>query len=94
MKVGDWVAERGDERGFYNQPIFGRVKEVYDDGFSAGLFDLVCYNHAGDKVGRISDAYRGPSTFEPCLTQSNYVEIRPPKFPLDRHTWGWQLEAK
>ena len=74
LKPRDWVVDIEDDW----RPLFGRVKNVWDDG----TIDVVVYAPHGEKIGRRSPAYGGPTGYEPCLTAARYALIEPPVFPL------------
>ena len=88
MKIepGAWVASflndpRADER-----PPIGLVKEVNEDpfGISETTIDIIRYDQTGGKLGRVSPAEGGPTSFEPCCPIELWEPIEEPNFDFIR----------
>lgn len=85
LQRGMWVANVLDEDGRFS--CLGTVKAIY------GYVDVVCYNHKGEKVGRVSPPEGGPTTFEPALNVDGLTVIEQPSFPLKpRGMFGWTIK--
>lgn len=69
----DWVMDQSGR--------VATVKEIreYDGEI---LFDLVMYDHGGDKLGRVSPALGGPRTFEPMCSIEGWERVAAPTFPM------------
>lgn len=73
FRPGDWVSDCGER--------VARVKSVYHDR-SGVLLDLVMYDRAGNKLGRISPPLGGPRTFEPACPGTEWRRVKEPDFPM------------
>jgi hypothetical protein len=72
------------------------VKNVWDAGKEKTV-DVVYYDPNGNKVGRVSLALDGPTTYEPALNYEDLTVIKEPTFPLIRTFsggYGSQLMRK
>jgi hypothetical protein len=58
-----------------------KVRACYRSGGEV-LLDLWMYSTEGEKLGRLSPALGGPSSFEPACTLDGWVRIEEPRFPL------------
>lgn len=76
---GAWVAQwayDGDSR-----PLIGQILDVYGDESSGGvLLDVALYAPDGERIGRISPAEGGPTTFEPACAAARWALIEKPEF--------------
>lgn len=60
------------------RPMLGRIRSVHSDG----SIDVVIFAADGDRLGRVSPAMGGPSSFEPCCGAENWIPIERPDFDL------------
>lgn len=87
---GDWVSELADTPN----PLFGRVRSSYiNDGEI--LMDVIIYDLAGHRVGRVSPPEGGPTRFEPAIPwdAKRWTRIEKPKFPCDP-IFGWRANPE
>jgi len=92
FSVGDWIAPE-DAVGKLTNCRIAKIKTLYDEE-NTGFADLVMYAGDGTKLGRVSEPFDGPKTFEPFCELDGWVPIEKPKFPLTRAGWGSELFLK
>lgn len=96
VKKGDWVVNGRCE----GKPTFGIVREIYTDYIGevvpidptkivgAQFVDIICYSSQGDKIGRVSKAFGGPTIYEPSIPIEQLQVIEEPNFPLKLNMYG------
>jgi len=75
IRQGSWVA-RFDNA---NYPPIGKVKRMYQFG-DEGLLDVVMFDSYGQRLGRVSPAMGGPTSFEPACPAELWEPIEKPAF--------------